>query len=198
MKILVTGFKDFNGTHNPTQYVANELNGLRVDGVEVVGKVLSVSWDDTWDEFVKEVTDHQPLSGIVSFGVEEGISKMRLETTAQNWMQDGVPIIENGPYKLPTNLPLEFIRKAWKGKKGEGIKIVPSIPEMPLLDLEMSNDAGSFLCNYTFYNEIYHYCAREVPVRGFVHTPGIETGKNKIIQSAAYMVKCVASWLTKE
>ncbi len=158
--VLVTGFGPFGpNARNPTGEVALELHGRRLDGVEVHGLELPVSWAHAWPTLVEAAERLRP-SVLVAFGVapRSGVS---FETTARNVRGpladvDGValavaePIEPGGPATVASTL-------SWAR---------PSAGPLPA---GPSDDAGEYLCNYVFYRLMRTFDF--IPSRGFVHMP---------------------------
>jgi pyroglutamyl-peptidase len=188
-RVLVTGFGPFGpNARNPTGEVARALHGRRLNGVEVHGVMLPVSWARAWPE-LSEAARHLRPNALVAFGVapRAGVS---FESTARNVRGpladvDGSAgaraeaIEPGGPATLASTLPRGRLRCA-------------PLPEVP------SDDAGEYLCNYVFYRLLQHLDF--IPCRGFVHTPRLwsaETpegrGEDQIAAAMTSVVQSVVS-----
>lgn len=200
LKLLVTGYKDFTGGHNPCQDIAKVVNGKTISHkdfpgieVEVIGTELDVSWNKTWEELEQVVTQNDKIDAIISFGMWEGLGKVALEQTAWNWKDgytdaegniDKGPIIENGPDVLPSTLPYTYLFE----KINE---------DSDILDAEYDDsDTQSYLCNYIAYQELYHYGSK-IPFKGFIHITDAfgNIDLAKIILTGEKITQFMAEWL---
>jgi len=162
-RILVTGFEAF-GPHrsNPTQSLANRLDGEWAGDARVVGRVLPVSIgkiEAALDEVLEEV---QPVA-ILALGLAGAESCIRLERTAHNALKFPFPdndgksptgkILRGGPDTRSGTLPYPAILKRL---------LAAGIPA------RLSDDAGRYLCNAV----LFHFLGRagKRPC-GFVHVP---------------------------
>jgi pyroglutamyl-peptidase len=69
----------------------------------------------------------------------------------------GEPIIEGGPVGYFSTLPISAITERLRAA------MVPA---------EISNSAGTYLCNRLFYSVMHHIAIREMPISaGFIHLP---------------------------
>ncbi len=191
--ILVTGFEPFGGdTTNSSWEAVKPLAGKHYRHADVVIAQLPVVWDEAEAMLRALIKIHQPKL-VVSFG-QAGSEPVRLETTAHNHrgsipdnkaaLPDSEVIDAQGPATLGSTLPLAII---------ENRLLEADIP------VGFSNDAGSYLCNATFYtlmNNPVAEWAKSVP-RGFIHLPPlgarVKTAAGKtIIFDKALLAKTAA------
>lgn len=164
--LLMSGFGPFDSFEINASYEALlALDHEIVAGYDIRILELPVIWDESWDLLLDDIDYYSP-DIIISTGVS-GTDKMRYETTAKNkqWGTDnnGIqrnddPIIAGAPETLSTGLPVQEMADAVEAA-GYPTKI--------------SNNAGTFLCNFIFYNVMY-YVTYEVPdtyIAGFIHVP---------------------------
>jgi pyroglutamyl-peptidase len=166
--ILVTGFEPF-GSHtvNPSQELAKLLDGRRIGRCAVAGSVLPVHHREAARQTSALLGELQPVA-VVHLGLAEGRARLGLERVALNVMDyripdnagyraEGEPCVPEGPPAYFATLPLPEMLAALVG---EG---VPAY---------VSNTAGTYLCNQTFYQTLHEIATRELPTRaGFVHLP---------------------------
>jgi pyroglutamyl-peptidase len=157
VRILVTGFGPFPGVeHNVSAVTARAIDGEVVRGVELVGRVVDVSWRRAWPTIAQLVDDVKPAA-LVMLGVATMRETVQIERVAFNEADparpdcdgahcEGPQLVEGGPDRLPTGLP-------WAELCTDGV--------------EPSDDAGRYLCNGVFYRAAH---ALTIPV-GFVHVP---------------------------
>ncbi len=153
MSVLVTGFGSFPGVaSNPTEALARAVDGARVHGVPVVGRVLPVSFRRGPDEAIAwaRAVDARLVVGL-------GVAVSRAEVCVE---RVGVRVLEgrpdadgetacllDGPERVVATLDTARLAAA--------------------LGATLSDDAGRYVCNAWLYRVT---AALPVPV-GFVHVP---------------------------
>lgn len=162
---LVTGFEPYGGMeHNPSAEIARRLDGARIAGVPVIGRLLPVdlgAFDPAWRDIRREV---DPIA-VILLGLAPGEAVIRLERVALNLADFPIPdnagasvadrpVDTKGPAGLWSRLPLRDIQRRLLGM---------GIPA------RLSETAGTYLCNVAMYRTL-----RSVPRRipcGFIHLP---------------------------
>ncbi|MGH1339482.1 MAG: hypothetical protein ACRBFS_25415 [Aureispira sp.] len=208
MKLLVTGFENFNGFENPTKKIAKALDGQQLNGVQIKGIEIPVNWRDSWPIINQYIETFAP-DALVSFGLNTSISGIEIETKAYN-IQGHIKDTEgnypahsyvqsNGPHALPTYLPADYLSTMINNAQGKLIKILPNYPEGKLVGASLSNNAGNYLCNHVFYNSIYHQ-KEHLFIKGFIHMQGIQHGNDlsDLIQSGAFTINALTQWMTSD
>ncbi len=165
-KILLTGFVPFlDYKINPTQQIVENLNGDRIDGFEIEGRVLSVDFQQSAEQLKQYIDEVKPQI-IMSLGLAGGRFKITPERIAIN-VKDGEAdnngyapidesIDENGADAYFTNLPLrDMVNRLQK----EGFPA------------EISNTAGTYLCNNIMYEGLVYAKQNEGVRAGFIHIP---------------------------
>lgn len=166
--LLLTGFEPFLDFQiNPTQAIVEELNGQLIQDYRIEGRILPVDYNQSGEKVVELIKEIQP-DAVISLGLAAGRHKVTPERIAINCNEssekdnegntpDGEPIHEDGPDGLFTTLPL----KAMVHRLNE-----EGFPA------EISNTAGTYLCNHVMYQALYDFKKRgmEVP-SGFIHIP---------------------------
>lgn len=167
-KILVTGFEPFlDFKINPTMQIVEALNGKKIDSYDIVGRILSVDFQQSAEQLKQHIEEVKPQI-IISLGLAGGRFKVTPERIAIN-VKDGEPdnngytpvdesIYEEGEDAYLTNLP---IRSMVNRLQGEGYPA------------EISNTAGTYLCNNIMYEGGLAYAQQHKGgVRaGFIHIP---------------------------
>lgn len=165
---LVTGFEPYRGAErNPSGELADALDGADEAGVRVVGRVFPVSAAGTPVALQRTIDDVVP-DLVLLLGVWPGRSALAAERVAVNILDfpfpdnDGaqpvdIPVDPDGPPALFSTASVRAIADAWQEHGLPG---------------GVSNTAGAYLCNQTFYTALLHTAARELPV-AFVHIPTI-------------------------
>jgi len=164
---LVTGFEPYGGMRiNPSAEVANVLDGTEVAGVPVVGHVLPVSFALLRENIGKILSDLEPRI-VVNLGLAPGVPTIRLERFAVNLADFEIPdnagellrdapLDAASPLAFPSRLPLRAIERAL---------LDAGIPA------QLSNSAGTFLCNATMYTVLRESGIGKTVPCGFVHLP---------------------------
>jgi pyroglutamyl-peptidase len=175
-KLLLTGFEPFGGDAvNPSMEVAKSLDGLEVNGYQVVVRVLPVEWGTVKDRLETLMDEIQPAV-VISLGLAAGRSEISIEKVAVNYTSKSkdnagvipvdrpvVPESADGYFAtIPTEQIVEDINK----------KGIPA---------RLSLTAGAYLCNYAFYcaSRYARQKGGEILV-GFIHvpaTPAMMAGK---------------------
>ncbi len=156
--VLVTGFGAFPGVpRNPTAELAAALDGVRVAGHTIVGRVLPVSFQRGPDEAIALAVEHY-ASLVVGLGVATRRSVVCVESRGIRVAHDRLDVDGTG-ICLPEPL------------RADGPPIVEATLDVQALagalDARVSDDAGRYVCNAWLYRVAH---ALSVPV-GFVHVP---------------------------
>lgn len=165
-KILVTGFEPFlDYKINPTMQIVEELNAKKIDCYDIVGRILSVDFQQSAEQLKQHIEEVKPQI-IISLGLAGGRFKVTPERIAIN-VKDGEPdnngytpvderIHEEGADAYLTNLP---IRSMVNRLQAEGYPA------------EISNTAGTYLCNNIMYEGLAYAQQHEGVRAGFIHIP---------------------------
>lgn len=160
--VLVTGFKPFgNYDVNPSELIAENLNGTTIDGVKIVGISLEVEWDISYNKTLEVIERYDPCA-VVSIGLAPKSSIIRLEKLAVNLRWDEcfpfVRLIQkSSPFLLATDVNLHEISVDMKKEN---------------ISSRVSYFAGLYLCNYLFYR-LLDYKEKNNPELKvmFIHVP---------------------------
>ena len=166
--LLLTGFEPYGGRGvNPSGEVAKSLNGVQINGFEVVGKTIPVSFNGLQERIGTLIRDCNPVA-VISMGLWPGEPMIRLERFAVNLTDFEIP--DNDGVYLD------------KGNISDQVKLALSAT-LPLREMtekllatgipaRISNTAGTFLCNATLFHalQIIEDHGWTTPC-GFVHLP---------------------------
>jgi pyroglutamyl-peptidase len=165
--ILVTGFEPFGGeVVNPSTLVAQALHGRTIDGVPVFGAVLPCVFGAAIDVLREALDRHRPRL-VLALGQAAGRSALSLELVAIN-VDDAripdnagaqpvdVPVVAGAPAARFTTLPVKAMVAALR-EAGHAA--------------ELSNSAGTFVCNHVFYGLQHALRTRRSARSGFMHLP---------------------------
>lgn len=169
LSVLVTGFDPFGGSAvNPSWDAIHALHGREIAGHRIVGGEIPTVFGASLLRLEALMDQHRPQL-VICTGQAGGRPAISLERVAIN-VNDAripdntgaqpidVPVLEGGPAAYFTSLPIKAMLKA-------------------LLDAgvraEVSQTAGTFVCNHTFYG-LMHLLAQPAwqGVRGgLIHVP---------------------------
>lgn len=164
--VLLTGFEPFGGeVENPSARVARALDGQTIEGRLVRGVVLPVAFGAAITSLKAAIEQHRPEL-VVAVGQAGGRPCITLERVAIN-VDDAriadnagqqpidVPVIEGGPVGYWSTLPIKAILRALRDAR------IPA---------DVSQSAGTFVCNHLFYG-LMHVLEGTGVRGGFVHVP---------------------------
>ncbi|MHC8607332.1 pyroglutamyl-peptidase I [Paenarthrobacter ureafaciens] len=166
--ILLTGFEPFGGDFvNPSwPAVGGAAALLRGDGLDVETLELPCVFGES-ARVLEETIDAIHPRIVVAVGLAGGRSRMSLERVAINVDDARIPdnqgnrpidqdIVQGGPAAYFTTLP---IKAALRNLQIEGIRA------------EVSQTAGTYVCNHVFYS-LMKTAAGKTGIRaGFIHVP---------------------------
>ena len=169
-KVLLTGFDAFGGEAlNPSWLAVKALHGRQILGRAVVAAQLPTVFDQSLVELDALLKKHQPAL-VICVGQAGGRNALSLERVAINVKDAHIPdnaasqpidtpVVSGGPAAYFTTLPIKAMLAALQR---EGIAA------------EVSQTAGTFVCNHVFYG-LMHALATKRRLRhalgGFVHVP---------------------------
>ncbi|MGE8281430.1 MAG: pyroglutamyl-peptidase I [Stenotrophomonas sp.] len=165
--LLLTGFGPFGGhPGNPSQDVIRALHDTQIAGHRVISVELPVVFGDALQALRRALRRSQPAL-VICIGQAGGRAAISLERIAIN-VDDAriadnagaqpvdLPVIDGAPAAYFTSLPIKAMLQALREA---------GIPA------EVSQTAGTFVCNHVFYG-LMHALRRRKGVRGgFVHIP---------------------------
>lgn len=168
--ILLTGFDAFGGdTLNPSWLAVQALHGRRIGGHQVVAAPLPTVFEASLAELGRLLRTHKPAL-VICVGQAGGRAALSLERVAINVNDARIadnaaaqpvdtPVVADGPAAYFSTLPIKAMLLALHK---EGIAA------------EVSQTAGTFVCNHVFY-ELIHMLATQRGFKrtrgGFVHVP---------------------------
>lgn len=169
-KILLIGFDAFGGASlNPSWLAVKQLHGRQIAGRRIVAAQLPTVFGESLHRLKALLKQHQPAL-VICVGQAGGRSAISLERVAIN-VNDApladnagaqpvdTAVVPNSPAAYFTSLPIKAMLAALQ-REGIGA--------------EVSQTAGTFVCNHVFYG-LMHALATQRPLRhsrgGFVHLP---------------------------
>jgi pyroglutamyl-peptidase len=172
--VLLTGFDAFGGASvNPSWLGAQVLHGRQIAGHRVVAARLPTVFDTSLRELHALLAAHRPALTLC-VGLASGRQALSLERVAININDASLadnrgsqpvdtPVVPQGPAAYFSTLPLKAMLLALR-RHG--------------LPAELSQSAGTFVCNHVFYG-LMHALANQPALQGtrggFVHVPDLAT-----------------------
>jgi pyroglutamyl-peptidase len=165
--LLITGFEPFGGDDlNPSQAVVRALDGRRIAGHPVTGRVLPCAFETALPALFAAMDEVQPTL-VIALGLAASRTAVSIERVAVNLVDAripdnagaqpvDVPVIEGGEPAYFARLPVKAMAAALR-EAG--------------LPVELSYSAGSFVCNQVFYGLLHRLRAWPAARGGFIHLP---------------------------
>ena len=176
-RAIITGFEPFGDyAYNPVQDLAQEMNGKRAGGFEVIGLVLPCTYYGAF-QLLTERMDRFSPDLVIGSGLASRVRCIRFEAFGRNVMNgkyadadgrkpDNQPIVNGGKEFYPTNVNNVHLADSLNGA---------GIPA------EVSVDAGGFICNSFIYLTARKISEEQLPVKfAFFHTPWTDDYQSKI------------------
>ncbi|TYP49795.1 pyroglutamyl-peptidase I [Thermosediminibacter litoriperuensis] len=167
MKVLVTGFEPFGGEKVNPALEAVKLLPKEIKGARVVVRELPTVFGKSLDVLFNEMEKEKP-DVVICVGQAGGRYAVSVERVAINVDDARIPDNEgNQPVDQPifpdgenayfSTLPIKRIVEAIK-KEG-----IPA---------EVSNTAGTYVCNHVMYGLLYYASRKRPDIKaGFIHVP---------------------------
>jgi pyroglutamyl-peptidase len=164
--VLLTGFAPFGGeTINPSWQAVQQLRGRSIGGHRIVARQLPVEFGTALKELRAAIREARP-SLVLCVGQAGGRAAISLERVAINVDDARIPdnagaqpidaeIVVCGPAAYFTGLPIKVMLDALRAA---------GIPA------EVSQTAGTYVCNHVFYGLMHALRNRRIR-GGFVHIP---------------------------
>jgi len=167
MKVLITGFTPFGGEKiNPAFEAINNMRS-NIKGAEIIKKEIPTVFRNSLINLYNEIECEQP-DVVICVGQAGGRFGLAIERVAINMDDARIPdnegnqpidesIYDDGENAYFSNLPIKAIVKKLKEEN------IPS---------EISNSAGTYVCNHLMYGLLYYLHKNNSDIRGgFIHVP---------------------------
>lgn len=168
--VLLTGFDAFGGESlNPSWLAVQSLHGAHIAGHTVVAACLPTVFGASLAELERLLQLHQP-SLVIGVGQAGGRAAMSIERIAININDARIadnanaqpvdtPVIAGGPAAYFSTLPIKAMLRAL---------------QQAGVATEVSQTAGTFVCNHVFYGLMHLLATRQGLAHtrgGFIHVP---------------------------
>ncbi len=164
---LVTGFVPFGDVAvNPSQQVAEALDGETIGAVRVRSLVLPVEFGVAIERLGEALDRHRP-EVVLALGVAPSRRLVSVERVAINVDDARIadnaarqpidePVVPGAPAAYFSTLP---------------VKAIVDALERAALPAEVSQSAGTFVCNHLFFGLMHALRQRRTARAGFIHLP---------------------------
>ncbi|MFC3298831.1 pyroglutamyl-peptidase I [Arthrobacter agilis] len=166
--ILLTGFEPFGGeTTNPSWLAAQQATILlRAQGLEAAAVEVPCVFGRSVDVLTDAMDRHRP-DVVLCLGQAGGRERVSVERVAINIDDARIPdnagrrpvddaVVPDGPAAYFSTLPIKACREAVAAL---GVPV------------EVSQTAGTYVCNHLFYGLMHRLAGRSGTRGGFVHVP---------------------------
>ena len=165
--VLVTGFEPFGGERiNPSWEIAKALPST-ITSHRIVAQRVPTVFSDAIVAVTRLITKHQP-SLVLCLGQAGGRSMISVERVAINI--NDARIADNAGYQpideaIMADAPAAYFSTL-------PIKTMVAAMQKKRIPAEVSNTAGTFVCNHIMYGVLHHIAIQQLSIRaGFVHVP---------------------------
>ena len=169
MKVLITGFDKFGGDSiNPSELAVNMLPN-KIDNIDIIKLILPTVFNDNY-EFLKNTIAKQKPNILIHVGQAGGSKNIRIERIAINIDDARIPD-NNGSKPIDKKIKVDGDTAYFATLPIKSIVKNLTDNNIPA---EVSNSAGTFVCNHTMYQSLY-LADKYFPTikTGFVHIPYI-------------------------
>lgn len=172
--ILITGFEPFdNDAVNPSALLLESLSKKNSKHT-LHFQCLPVTFKESFNLLADKIEEFKP-DVLIMTGFAKSRNKISIEKIAINWIDARIPdnngitisnqlILENSIAGIFSTFPIEEIYK----NLGE--------------EFEVSYSAGTFVCNYLYYQSLSHFKIPQV----FIHLPGNSSLNNEEIFNSIF------------
>ena len=169
---LLTGFLPFGESKsNPSQMIAERLQGETIAGTQVVGLTLPVALGADFERVAQAIETHQPVL-VLSLGLASGATCLDVERFAVNLKvtaagDPDAPLTPNGAQSVIGSGGPNALFATIDAERVAGV-----ICEKAGVPARAHGYAGSYACNYVLYRTLLYAVERGLAYKaGFVHLP---------------------------
>lgn len=166
MKILITGFDAFNGEKiNPSSLILERLAD-NIDSHKIEKLILPTAFYKVQDLIEEKILAYKP-DIIISLGQAGGRSEITVERVAINIADAS---ISDNDGKKPID---EKIRLDGENAYFSSLPIKAIVENLRQAEIPaaVSNSAGTYVCNFVMYNDLYLAEKYNDMSAGFIHVP---------------------------
>jgi pyroglutamyl-peptidase len=185
MRVLVTGFEPFNGaTSNPSQAVAQALDGYKTRNITVIGRVLPVVFA-TVPNAITALLDELRPDAVLGTGLAASEWMLRLEMFCSNRIESTSP--DNAGVSAEAR-PIDLAGPSVRQSTVD-LKTAAALLKTAKIRARLSYHAGSHCCNLLLYTMIGLIEQRGWPTQAaFIHLPPEETMSIEQMVAALHII----------
>jgi len=167
-KILMLGFEPFDKSSiNPALEAIKLLDNQELSGGKIITSSLPVVHQKSIDKAIEQIIQHKPdvvicvglAGGNFGISVERiaiNIDDFRIQDNEGNQIVDE-PVVKDAPAAYFATLPIKAIVKELHNNG---------------LPADVSNSAGTYVCNHIFYGLLHYIKNNNLNIKsGFIHIP---------------------------
>lgn len=162
--VLLTGFEPFKSHKtNPSQQIAERLDGQTIAGAKIFGLTLPVEFGEDTPRIRTAITDLKPAL-VLMLGLAAGTTCLDIERFAINRrlmepsQEPQEPIVVEGPDAYFATIDVERVARA--------------IRERAQMPARAHGYAGAYLCNHLLYQTLHFAKTNSLTLKaGFIHLP---------------------------
>ena len=175
MRVLLTGFEPFGGSYiNSSWETAYQIGQLTINGVDMEVAQLPVSFVSS-GKLIRKLLQTLKPDALIMLGQRGKGQNIDIERIAVNMMDSANPdndgfcphelsIVENGSNAYFSNVSVKPLKNALENAN------IPS---------KVSNSAGLYVCNCTYYHALSEIFESELQTKAvFVHLPKLSEDFN--------------------
>ena len=172
-RVLLTGFEPFDGaSYNISKEIVTEISKLDIINFEIESKILTV--DEKGSKYVSELIIEKEYDCVLQLGFSKKAKAINLETQAINKIH---MTIEDNSKRQIHNKKIDMFAKS----KFVSTVNVEGFLEKESPEISLSSDAGTFVCNESYFHtlntifsqELCDRFGRKLPCL-FIHLPSNE------------------------
>jgi pyroglutamyl-peptidase len=187
-KVLVTGFGPFSNFEvNPSELLAIELNGQKINEAEIIGIPVFVNlsnFSESIDIVINAIEEHKPIL-IISIGLAASSKWIRIEKVGINLKREKIN---------EEKLSFEKINTKGKWFYISSLNSIKIVKELRANDIKsrVSLYAGLSLCNGLLYSTLEYIQQKCYNIdMGFVHIPLHKTEENPDAMELSTMINAI-------
>ncbi|KAA0001632.1 MAG: peptidase C15 [Thermoplasmata archaeon] len=165
VSVLITGFVPFDKWEvNPSQLIAEELNGEEIGNAHIIGMVLPVDFNESFEMVKKAMHTYEP-SVVIALGLDGYSRFICIEKIGVNLKREEgwqlSRIEKDGPFLYFSSIPTGDITQEIRGA---------GIPA------RQSFFAGIYACNFILYRLMDYIHEQHLNISaGFIHVPPLSS-----------------------
>jgi pyroglutamyl-peptidase len=187
--ILVTGFGPFPGApFNPTGPLVQRLARTHLARTKIVTHIFETSYAAVDHDLPKLIARYRP-DALLMFGLATNAKTLRIEMRARNALK----AIADATGKSPRQLTIAAGKAPAMAMQGP-VRHLLAAARSTRLPVELSGDAGGYLCNYLCWRAAELAAKRHGPrLAAFVHVPLVFTATDLLQAGTRVLVALAAA-----